>query len=257
MARSSSRPLVLAGVGGGILVVGIVVFTVVSMTGGSDASETASPTAPPVPSFDPSDYSTDELEYVYPQIAEFGLVPEPITDDPEEYIRAAVAAYGTFDTTAAPEGKKPFVKDAWLSYLESWQVIYPDVIELPESGPIRFDQTNLTAPRKVTEIIGKDADWDQIIDKEGKVMTEVSAVTPPAVDPADPVPADLMELKSDVEFTQWISYDDGTDGEHDITFTKQGKATVIVNCTYTVPAQESAQQPGDCKLVSVRVTEYE
>lgn len=264
MARSN-RPIILAAVGGLVVVAGIVAFTVASLSGGGGGSAPApEPTAQP--SFNPSDYSSDELESVYPQVLDLGLVPEPITTDPEEYITAAIAAWGTYDTTASTTIPQ------WKTYLESWQNVYPLVVDLPSGEQIKFAAPEEnpvtrhapTAHRDVYVIAEgvpgqtmswTPTDWDLISDRDGRVMTELTKIS-------DLVPASresemkLGEHQATVEFTQWISMDDGTDGEHEITTSKHGTAVVSVNCTTTTPAPDSAQQPGDCKLIDIVIQDY-
>ncbi len=265
MARSN-RPVILAAVGAVVVVGGIVAFTVASVSGAGGTPMTPESTPTGSPSFDPSEYSEDELKSVYPQVIDLGLVPEPITTDPEEYAEAAVAAWGTFDTTT--ETTIP----QWKKYLESWQNVYPLVVDLPSGEQIKFaapEQNPVTrhAPTDHRDVFviaenvpGQTAawqgtDWEMIRDREGRVKTEATTVS----DFTPPVRATeekLGELQATVEFTQWITMDDGTDGEHEITTTKHGTAIVTVNCTVTTPAPDSAQQPGDCKLMDIVVQDY-
>jgi hypothetical protein len=121
MARSN-RPVILAAVGAVVIVGGIVAFILVGLTSGSEPVSAPS-TPSSAPRFDPSEYSEDELESVYPQVLDLGLVPEPITKDPEEYVTAAVAAWGTYDTTTSTTIPQ------WKKYLESWQNVYPLVVD--------------------------------------------------------------------------------------------------------------------------------
>lgn len=98
-------------------------------------------------------------------------------------------------------------------------------------------------------------DWEMIRDRGGRVKTEATTMsdfTPPVRETEEK----LGELQATVEFTQWITMDDGTDGEHEITTTKHGTAIVTLNCAVTTPAPDSAQQPGDCKLMDIVVQDY-
>lgn len=264
MARSN-RPVILAAVGGAVIVGGIVAFTVASLSGG-EAPPSSEPTPTSAPSFDPSEYSEDQLKSVYPQVIELGLVPEPITPFANEYAAAAVAAWGTFDTTS--ETTIP----QWKKYLESWQNVYPLVVDLPSGEQIKFtapEQNPVTrhvpTDHRDVFVIGENVpgqaaswegvDWEMIRDREGRVKTEatkVSDFTPPVRKTEEK----LGEQVTTVEFTQWITMDDGTDGEHEITTTKHGTAIVTVNCSITTPAPDSAQKAGDCKLMDIVVQDY-
>lgn len=266
MATKSSRPLVLACIGGVIFVGGVVAFIVASVTSTSDPSET-SPPATAAPTFDPESFDDDQLAVVYPQMIEIGAVPEPITTDPEEYIRAAVAANGTWDTTNTFSGDDAEPASAswqmWKESLVSWQNVYPaypEKLDLPDSGSLSFREEDqevegFTNPDQ-KDIIGEDADWDMLRDRDGRALVEITSMTDLAYSQYNVNPEDLGELDTTVEFTQWLTWDDGTGTGEEITITKYGTADVRVNCTFTVPAPKSAQQPGDCKLQSLVVTEY-
>lgn len=264
MARSN-RPIILAAVGAVVVVGGIAAFTVASLSGGdTPPAPKSTPTA--APSFDPSEYSEDELNSVYPQVIELGLVPEPITSSANEYAAAAVAAWGTFDTTT--ETTIP----QWKKYLESWQNVYPLVVDLPSGEQIKFaapEQNPVTrhVPTDHRDVFviaenvpGQAAswegtDWEMIRDRGGRVKTEATSISDFAP-PVRETERKLGEQQAIVEFTQWVTMDDGTDGEHEITATKHGTAIVTVNCSVTTPAPDSTQQPGDCKLMDIVVQDY-
>jgi hypothetical protein len=263
MAKSN-RPVIIAAIGGVVLLAGVVAFIASSLS--SDRPSADTPTSTPAPSFDASDYDADELKFVYPQVIELGLVPEPITTDPKEYIADAVAAWGTFDTTGGTTIPQ------WKKYLESWQNVYPLVVERPAGDPVHFDPPEENPVTRVSPVDHRDlwvigeaipgaavawtpADWDLIQSREGKVVTEATSIGK-----LEPVMgktlAGLGERETTVEFTQWVTMDDGTDADQDITFTKHGTARITVNCTTTTPAPDSAQRPGDCKIMSVLVLDY-
>lgn len=263
----SSRPVIFAAIGGAVLVAGAVAFGIASATKTPSPSTVEQQPEEPAPTFDASQYSGDQRTLVYPEVTELGLVPEPITTDETEYAEAAVAAFGTYDAT----GKTTVAQ--WKQYLESWQNVYPLKVQgisgeeyewrEPEENPVR--RVEPTAHRDLN-VIGEKmsgtvpewepADWDMIRSRQGKVMTQATSVGE-----FEPFPmksfADFGERQAVVEFTQWITLDDGTDGEHTITFTKHGTALVNVNCAITQPAPDSAQKPGDCKLMSLTVQDYQ
>lgn len=264
MARSN-RPVILAAVGAVVIVGGIVAFILVGLTGGSEPVSAPS-TPSSAPRFDPSEYSEDELESVYPQVLDLGLVPEPITKDPEEYVTAAVAAWGTYDTTTSTTIPQ------WKKYLESWQNVYPLVVDLPSGEQIKFTPPESNPVTRHSPNDHRDVfviaenipgqqvgwagtDWDMIREREGRVMTEATRISELVPSPRSSA-AKLGELEATVEFTQWITLDDGTDGENEITMTMHGTALVTVNCTITAPAPDSAQQQGDCKLMDIVVQDY-
>ncbi|MFB8191320.1 hypothetical protein ACFC14_18535 [Microbacterium sp. NPDC055988] len=217
-------------------------------------------------SYEAKAYSGDALSYTYPQVIELGLVPEPITTDPKEYIAAAVAAWGTFDSTG--ETTMP----QWGKYLESWQNLYPTTVELPTGETVTFDPPEKNPVFRTSWVDHRDLwvigerpsgtdpawdanDWDLLQARGGRVVAEATEIGK-----LEPVMFDnrtaLGERQSVVEFTQWMTLDDGTDGEHEISFTKHGSALVTINCSTTTPAPDSAQQAGDCKLVSFKMLDF-
>lgn len=116
MSQSSGhRGVAWAIIGGIVLLAGIVAIIVSavlarpaptpSATTGGTAS--ADPTTSAEPDPDPSD------EVVDPTVADRGWTPEPITTDADAYIRAALAAASTFDTTRS-------TREDWLDYLDTW-----------------------------------------------------------------------------------------------------------------------------------------
>ena len=112
--RSGRGSLVWAIVGGLVLVAGIVAIIVTAIvsqpspgstpvpgsTAGAGAPSAPEPTAP-------------TGVFVDPAATERGWTPEPITTDPEIYIRAALEAASTFDTTKSS-------REEWLDYLDTW-----------------------------------------------------------------------------------------------------------------------------------------
>ena len=256
MAKSRGRALALPIIGAVILIAGVVAFTVSSMTGGGDTPPPATQPEPDETAPHPDD-DGETQSYVYPSAADLGFVPEPITTAPKTYVEAAVEAYGTYDTT----GEVEFTD--WERYLRTWQNTYPTILEIPGFGELEFrdqdeDGDGYTDLRD-TSLIGEREDWMALIDREGKAVTKLTSMTDlvNSAEISDVSFAELEELYTVVEFTQWQTYDDGTGADEEITITRHGTARVVLNCTYSTPAPESEQQPGDCKLKFIGLDAFE
>ena len=112
--RSGRSGFVWAIVGGLVLVAGIVaiiVTAIVSQPSPGSAPTQGTTAAPDEPT---ATGTTDPgVEFVDPTAVERGWTPEPITADPETYIRAALESASTFDTTKS-------TREEWLDYLDKW-----------------------------------------------------------------------------------------------------------------------------------------
>lgn len=97
---------------GGVIVIGAIVAIVIS------SLMNQAPTADPTPADSPANTSTPQAttpptgEYVEADVTERGGVHEPITTDPDFYVRAALAAPSTFDTQLS-------MRQEWRAYLDT------------------------------------------------------------------------------------------------------------------------------------------
>ncbi|MDO5862937.1 MULTISPECIES: hypothetical protein [Micrococcales] len=228
---SGRRGLAWAIIGGLVLIAGIVAIIVSSTL--SSPSPTGSPGGN---SNTPSPGGTESAggEFVDPAVSERGWVPEPITTDPETYIRAALEAASTFDTTLS-------TREEWLDYLDSW--FTPDTRYTSEA-----DQQSSVDDAQVelrTGVVLPQEEWDSLAREDGRVVAKTSGdVIYVAV--SDDASGDMSIGTSDVTLT--FTRSDGDGGE--TAYEEPVRVSVQVLCgPASVPTLESAQQAGDCKVV--------
>ena len=229
--RSQSRGLVWAIIGGFVLmagVVAIVVTAVVSQQG---------PTTPPIPETtstpSPTAPAGSDDVFVDPTASAHGWIPEPITTDPEPYIRAALEAASTFDTTKGS-------RDEWLTYLDTW--FTPDTRYSASDQPARMKAAQLELRQGV--VLPEDQ-WTSLAAEDGRVVAKARGdvtFVPVTEDPS----GDLSIGTADVTLTYTRS--DESDGE--TSYDEVVRVSVQVLCgERSVPTPNSAQQAGDCKVV--------
>lgn len=233
--RSRRGGLFWAILGGLVLIAGIVAIIVVPLAG------QPSPTATPTPattsasgSPTPPGSAGGEGEFVDPSVTAQGWVPEPITTDPETYIRAALAAASTFDTTKSS-------RDDWLTYLDTW--FTPDTRYASEA-----DQQAAMAASQVElrqGVVLPQEEWDSLAAEDGRVVAVVTGdlvFVPVTEDPS----GDMSIGTGDITLTNTRS--DGGDGE--TSYEENVRVSVQVLCGEgSVPTPNTAQQAGDCKVV--------
>lgn len=231
--RSSRRGLVWALVGGGVLLIGIVAIILVALlprtapepdpTGTDTSSTSPPPTAEP---------GGDDV--VDAAVTEHGWIAEPITQDRETYIRAALAAASTFDTTKSD-------RDDWLTYLDSWFTL--DTRYTSDADR----QTELASARLELRqgVVLPEEEWNSLAANSGRVAAEPFGDIVFVDIPNDPA-GDMSIGTSDVVLT--YVQDDGT-GE-DVEFEETVRVSVQVLCgPESIPTPDSAQRAGDCKVI--------
>jgi hypothetical protein len=178
--------------------------------------------------------SGPEGEVVDASVDERGWVVEPITPDPETYIRAALAAAGTFDTTRSS-------RDEWLSYLDSW--FTPDTRYTSEAD--RRTELNAAKLELRQSVVLPEESWESLSGESGRVTSRVNEDLTFA-----PVEGDVsgdMTIGTglvDVTFTR-----SDPSGE-EASYTETAEVSVQVLCGVgSVPSAGSGQRPGDCKVV--------
>ncbi|MGC5172043.1 hypothetical protein ACLQ2Q_15460 [Microbacterium sp. DT81.1] len=229
----SRRGLIWAAVGALVLVLGIVAVIVGSVVSQSPPS--------PAPSGNPSEGSRiptptiaePDGEVVDPTAEDRGWTPEPITTDAETYIRAALAAASTFDTTKA-------TRDEWLEYLDSW--FTPDTRYGETDRPARMKAAQLELRQGV---VLPQQDWDSLAGEDGRVVAAAAGeveFVPVTEDPS----GDMSIGTADVALV--FTRSDGGDGA--ASYEESVRVSVQVLCGEgSVPTPDSAQTVGDCKVV--------
>lgn len=219
-------------VGGAVLLVGIVALIISAIAGRTNpADPTPSSTTPPAIPTAPTTGNTGE--FVDATVTGKGWVPEPITTDADTYIRAALAAASTFDTTLS-------TREEWLTYLDTW--LTPDT---------RYDESERAADLQSVKVELRQAivipqeQWDALADQDGRITASVDGDIGRQDVPADQT-GDMTIGTADVVLTTTSS--DGSSGE--LSFDETTRVSVQVLCgAGSVPTPNSAQQAGDCKIV--------
>lgn len=230
--RGRRRGLVWAAAGGAVLLIGFAAIVIASLT-----SQTPSPTptaSMPSESASAEPTAPDDDEFVDASVEDNGWVPEPITTDPDAYVRAALAAASTFDTTLS-------TRPEWLTYLDTW--FTPDTRYA--SGTDRASDMQASQLELRQGVVLPESEWDSLANEAGRVEADVS-------DDIDyqPVPddasGDMQIATADVVLT--FTRSDGSGGETSYEDTVRVSVQVLCGGD-TVPTPNTAQQPGDCKVV--------
>lgn len=232
--RTPARRGLVWAIVGGIIVVAAVGTIILS------AVTAQAPTADPSPSSGPGETSAPPAtapptgDYVDQSASEKGWAPEPITTDPETYVRAALAAAATFDTRLS-------TRPEWLAYLDTW--FTPDTRYTSEED--REEDMRASQLELRQGVVLPEDEWNSLANEEGRVTAEV-----PGEITYDDVPEDAsgdMRIgTADVVLTFTRSDGSGSETSYDETV----RVSVQVLCgAGSIPTRESAQQPGDCKVV--------
>ena len=224
--------------GGIVLAGGIAALLAMAVINGT-APETGPPnslpstTASAAPSAAPTTEPT-ETAVVDEGVAAQGWVPEPITRDEDTYVRAALAAAATFDTTLA-------TRDEWLAYLGTW--FTPDTRYASDADrEAQLDQARLELRQSV--VLPEDM-WNSLAAEDGRVEGAASGEITYSSVPENPT-GDMFIGEADVALT----FTSRTEGEEETSYEQTARVRVQVLCGgESIPAPDSAQQPGDCKVV--------
>lgn len=237
MSQSSGRRgAAWAIVGGLVLLAGIVAIIISAVfartaptpSGTAIGSASAEPTAPSGPDPDPGDALVD------PTAADRGWTPEPITTDADTYIRAALVAASTFDTTKS-------TREEWLDYLDTW--FTPDTRFTSEADQLAAMSDSQTELRR--GVVLPQDEWDSLAGEDGRVVAVVaSEITDVSV--TDDPSGDMSIGTADVTLS--FTRSDGSGGE--TSYDDHVRVSVQVLCgAASVPTPDTDQRSGDCKVV--------
>lgn len=231
MSQSSGRRGVAwAIIGGLVLLAGIVAIIVSAViarptptpSGAIGGTASADPTAPVAPDPEPTGTVVD------PTAADRGWTPEPITTDADTYIRAALEAASTFDTTKS-------TREEWLDYLDTW--FTPDTRFTSEADQLAAMTDSQTELRQGV-VLPKD-EWDSLAGEDGRVVAVVISVT-------DDPSGDMSIGTADVTLS--FTRSNGSGGE--TSYDDHVRVSVQVLCgAASVPTPDTDQRSGDCKVV--------
>ncbi len=162
-----------------------------------------------------------------------GWTPEPITTDPAAYVRAALTAASTFDTTLSS-------RDDWLGYLDTW--FTPDT-RYAEND--RADRMNAARLELRQGVVLPQSMWDSLAVQRGRVQAAVVGEVSLSEVPED-ASGEMRIGTADVELT--FTQADGSGDES--SYTEDARVSVQVLCgAESIPTPGSTQQAGDCKVV--------
>lgn len=231
-ARTNRRGIVWAAIGGIVLIIGIAALIIPSLSNPGSTPAAPAPTTTPTSNSEP--VPGIETAVVDGSVIDRGWVPEPITADAEIYIRAALAAAGTFDTTKAEY-------EEWMAYLGTW--FTPDTRYASEADRIAELEAAKLEMRQT--VVLPEAEWDSLAGENGRVS---SVTTGDVV--FSPVPEDQSGDMSigTADITITFTRSDGAGGE--VSYEEQTRLSVQVLCgEASVPTPDSSQAAGDCKVV--------
>lgn len=230
--------LVVAVVIGVLVIVGAVVGYIVALLG-SSPEPSVSPwgAATAVPSASPSASGTASGGAVVDAGASaLGLVPEPITQDIDVYAASALRMPWTYDTTKVTLDQFKDAIRPWFS-----------------GDPVDADPAVRDQAKKGSTLALFQADffptyqtWESFTSTKARSVAEV--VSPITYEPvAHDVTGNMRRATAQVKIT--VTQDDGGATPAVMESIVEAKAAILCDKA-TEPVPNSAQQPGDCKLIS-------
>ena len=232
--RGRRTGLTWAIVGGAVLVVGIVALVIGNILGArTEPTPSSSPgrtTADPTSTTSP----TSGADVVDPSASDRGWVPEPVTTDAEAYVRAALAAAGTFDTTKS-------TYEEWIAYLGTW--FTPDTRYTTEADR----QAELEAAKLEMRqgVVLPEQEWDSLAGEDGRMESVATGEVVFSPVPQDDS-GDMTIGTADVSITFTRSDNEGNEN----SYVESTRVSVQVLCgSASIPVPDSPQQAGDCKVV--------
>jgi hypothetical protein len=231
--RSRRWGLILWIVIGAAVLMVVVTALIPHDSGGGNAG----PTPPhPVPSASASPTATGSAgDLVDPGVAKRGWVPEPITQDADAYVRAALEAAATFDTRHS-------TRQEWVAWLETWFTPSP----LYDDQQDAVDQMAGYKAELAQTVLPPQSQWDDIANNDGHVSARVDGQIA-YLDQPDTTQKHVRTATANVVMT-YTQKGDGTEGE--VSYDQTVRVSVQVVCGgASIPTSGSAQQAGDCKVV--------
>ncbi|MCC2028840.1 hypothetical protein KEC56_04795 [Microbacterium sp. YMB-B2] len=231
--RKNQRGLTWALTGGAILLAGLIAIFVNAALNQPDVAPTTPP-ASTTASSPPATPPATDGDVVDPNVADQGWVPEPITTDPDLYIRRALEAASTFDTQLSE-------RDEWLTYLDAW--FTPDTRYTSETDQLEEMKSAQLELRQ--SLVLPEPEWDSLAQEDGRVTASVTGDIDYVDVPEDPS-GDMRIGTADVTLAFTRTSGDGAETSYEETV----RVSVQVLCgAGSVPTPDSSQQPGDCKIV--------
>lgn len=220
----SRRGLIWAIAGAVVLLLAIVAIIISAVTSRPESEPTTAPTSPRTsqPSTKPRGSVVDA------SVTKKGWVAEPITTDRDTYIRAALAAASTFDPSKS-------TRDQFLTHLATW--FTPDTRRTDPTD--RANATQLYLGELSRSVVLPDDQWSQMRSDQSVVTATVDGRIKHIAVPNAPEGMSIGTANVTLTYEQ----DNATNVEH-------ARVSVQVLCgSGSVPAPNSAQQAGDCKII--------
>ena len=233
--RLRHRWLILsASLVGAALTAAIVIALFARGSGVGDSSQ-PSPTRP-VPSDSASPTSTASGgDAVDARVAKRGWVPEPITQDADVYVGAALEAAATFDTRHSS-------RDEWVKWLGTWFTPSP----LYDDHQDALDQLGRYEAELAQTVVVPQSQWDDLAKNDGHVTARVDGPIN-YLDQTEATSKHVSTATANVVMT-FTQSGDGTGAE--ASYDRTVRVSVQVVCGgASVPTPGSAQRAGDCKVV--------
>jgi len=194
------------------------------------------PTSAVTPDSKPTGSVTQPADVVDASVAASGWVPEPVTTDPDVYVRAALAAASTFDTQLS-------TRQEWLTYLDSW--FTPDTRYVTEE-----DRAEVMAAAQLElrqGVVLPQQQWDSLAAQDGRVVADIPGDVAMTGVPDDAT-GGMRIGTADVVLT--FTQSDGSGTQH--SYDEVVRVSVQVRCGEgSVPTPGTLQRPGDCKVVRI------
>lgn len=223
-------------VGAVVLLLGVIALVVALFLVPRDDDHRPEPTPAPSSSAATPSVPPAEAEVVDESVIERGWRPEPITEDPEVYVRAALEAASTFDTQLSS-------RDEWLAWLSTWFTPPPYY----DSAAERDDAQRGFLSELRTHVVLPAPEWESLQRENGNVVAEVEG------DVAffdDPQFEQLGVYTGTADVVLTHTRDANADGSEQVSYQDRVRVSVQVQCGQpTEPAPGSAQRSGHCKVV--------
>jgi hypothetical protein len=231
--RSRRCRLILTALIGAAVLVVVVIALLARSSGGDDAQPTPPPSESSVSASPTSTAHGGDV--VDPGVEKRGWVPEPITQDADVYVRAALEAAATFDTRRAS-------RDEWLTWLGIWFTPSP-LYDDPQDGS---DQMAGYRAELAQSVVLPQSQWDDLARNDGYVSARLDGQIE-YLDQPDAAQKHVRTATANVIMT-YTQTGDGTGGE--ASYDQTVRVSVQVVCGgASIPTPDSAQRAGDCKVV--------
>jgi len=233
--RSSRRGLIVAVLVCAAVVVVVMIALVVRGSGGNHVADPMPSQIGPSTSASATSATVSDGAVVDPSVSKRGWVPEPITQDSDVYVRAALEAAATFDT-------KRSSRNEWVKWLGTWFTPSP----LYDNQQDALDQMARYEGELSQTVVVPQSQWDDLAKNDGYVAARVDG----PIDYLDQPDAAQKHVRTATANVVMTFAQSGNRAGGDATYDQKVRVSVQVVCGgASVPTPDSAQRAGDCKVV--------